>query len=116
MVAARPTSRWDLDRMRMHSWNATTTCHACGLEITADLVLADLPGCPGPLFRLTFLGQPKHRGLPATDESSVHRVAPRHVETRAHRVDAVASIIAALWPHRMSRKAAEQILAYLEGR
>lgn len=79
MVVARPTSRWDLDRVRMHAWNGTTTCARCGLEITADLVLADLPGCPGPLFRLTFLGRPKHAGRPDFDEAAYPEgFRPRH--------------------------------------
>lgn len=56
MVAAKPTRGWDLDRVRTHKFNGTRVCQDCRLEISESMALRDLPGCPGPLFRLIYVG------------------------------------------------------------
>lgn len=57
MVVAKPTSGYDLDRVRTHRFNGTTVCQDCRLEMDGSgPLLADMPSCPGPMFRLIYVG------------------------------------------------------------
>lgn len=69
-MIGHPTERHHLTLMRSHEWKTTdgigeVVCSVCGLLFIEQIPLMWMVECPGPKFRLTYVGdKPEESPMP----------------------------------------------------